>query len=127
MNTFDYKTTIMPDFHFGVLPGKELQGEVSVSFSIGIAKNLENDKRVRCDTLVEMHNFNTKHTDIKFKAISIFDITSPQIDMDTLFDDAKEYCTPISIQMAGEKFSQISKFLIGQELNLQLSIPTQAE
>ncbi len=122
MNEFDYKTTFVPDFHFSMLPGSELKGEISVSFSIGIAKDLTKNKRVRCDVFVEVRNLDTKNTDIEFKAISLFDITtSPDIDIDTLLDDAKEYCIPISTQKADEKLSQVSKFLIGQELNLQLS------
>ena len=120
MNQFDYKKTVVPEFHFNVLPDQELREEISVSFSIGISKDLAKDKRVRCDALVEVCNLDTKNTDIKFTAISFFDITSSEIDINALIDDAKEYCIPISIQKADEKLSQMSKFLIGQELNFQL-------
>lgn len=127
MNQFDYRNTIVPDIHFHMLPDQELRGEITVSFSIGVAKDLTHDKRVRCDTLVTVHNLNTKDAAIELKSVSLFDIVSSEINMNTLFDDAKAYCIPISLQKADEMISQISKLLIGRELNLQLSMQMHTE
>ena len=120
MNKFEYQITTVPHLLFNAYPSQEVSWEVSVSVSIGIgiAKEIERDKRVRCDVVVETLNLDTQVTDVQFKAISYFGISSTEVDEDSLFNDAKEYCIPISIKKAEEKFSEISKILIGRELTL---------
>lgn len=121
MNTFKYQMTILPDFQFNNFIDRTKQGDVSVSVSIGIPKDLSKNKIVKCDLLVEAVNSRTRETDIKFKSVSVFDITSPEISEDSLLEDAADYCLPIALEKTDQKFEDISKILMGKPVNLQLA------
>lgn len=121
MNTFKYQMTVLPDFQFNNFIDARKQGEISISTSIGIPKDLSKHKIVKCDLLVEAVSVVTRETDIKFKSISIFDITTTDISEDTLLKDAASYCIPIALRETEKKFEEISKILVGQSINLQLS------
>lgn len=121
MNEFKYQVTIFPDFCFNMFSSRETTGEISVSTSIGIPKDLKKNKVVRCDISVEVVNEASKETDIKFKAVSVFDIATPKPSEKTLLKDAANYCIPIAMKKTDEKFAQVSQLLSGQIINLQLS------
>lgn len=121
MNTFKYQMTILPDFQFNKFIDGKRQGEVSISASIGIPKDLSKNRKVKCDLLVEAVNSITKETDIKFKSISVFDIISPEIFVDSLLEDAADYCIPIALEKTDQKFEAVSKILMGHSISLQLS------
>lgn len=121
MNTFKYQMTVLPDFHFNNFIDAKKEGEVSISTSIGIPKDLSKHKIIKCDLLIEAVSVVTREIDIKFKSISIFDITAADISVDTLLKDAAKYCVPIALRETEKKFEEISKILIGQPINMQLS------
>lgn len=127
MNTFKYQMTILPDFQFNKFADRIKQGDVIISTSIGIPKDLSKNKIVRCNLLVEVVNSITKETDIKFKSISAFDITSQEIYEDSLLEDAVNYCIPIALEETDRKFEEVSKILIGYPINLQMSQNIQEE
>lgn len=127
MNTFKYQMTVLPDFQFNGFIDRKKQGDVSVSASIGIPKDLSKKKIVKCELLVEAVNVITKETDIKFKSVSFFDITSPEISEDSLLEDAADYCIPVALEKTDQKFEAVSKILMGGPINLQLAQNIQFE
>lgn len=124
-NTFKHQMTVLPDFHFNnfvaAITGARKKGDVSISASIGIPKDLSKRKLVRCEILVETVDIATGETDIKFTSISGFDITSAEVFQDSLLNDAESYCIPIALRETERKFEEISKILLGRPINLQLS------
>lgn len=120
MNEFKYLSTFLPDFTFSRYPGQEIRGDVSVSVNIGIPKDLNEHKMVRCILLVELIDQDTEEISIKLRSISDFDIINPEIDQATLLEDARKYCTPISLQKTDKKITELSHSLIGEFIDLQL-------
>ena len=124
MLEFRYRTTVPSDFYFDIPPGQDkILGEVTVSTSIGIPKDLTKNKKVRCDIIVVVFNKVTDEKDIKIKTKSFFDIVSDvtDIETDTLVKEAAEYCVPISLEETDKIILRASEALIGQQINLQLS------
>ena len=124
MPEFKYEYTVASDFYFNVSPSMEkVKGEVTVTASIGVPKEIEQRKHVRCDVSVELLNKVTAEKDIKAKTTSFFDIISgiDENDLDGLVDAAAEYCIPISLEETEKIISKTAEILIGQQVNLQLS------
>lgn len=124
MTEFKYEYTMASDFYFNVSPSREkVNGEVTVTTSIGVPKEIEKRKHVRCDVSVELLNKVTAEKDIKAKTTSFFDITSgaEEGDLDKLVDAAAEYCIPLSLEETDKIISKAAEVLIGQQINLQLS------
>lgn len=124
MPEFKYDSTIASGFYFNVSPAIEkVSGEVTVTTSIGVPKDLEKRKHVRCDVSVEVLNKITGEKDIKVKTTSFFGIASgsDESNLDKLVDDASEYCIPIALEETDRMISKAAEILIGQQVVLQLS------
>lgn len=124
MPEFKYGSTVACGFYFNVSPAMEkINGEVTITTSIGVPKDIEKRKHVRCDVSVEVLNKITNEKDIKVKTTSFFDIL-PGLDesnVDKLVDAAAEYCIPIALEETDKIIAKAAEVLIGQQVNLQLS------
>lgn len=121
MNRFEYRSTVIlkSDFDFIRLEGGgQIQGNAEVSSAIGIPKNLEENKSIRC--MIEM-KLDGERDDfhVYIKTISDFGIIVLDNE-DQLIKDAKEFCTPRTMDELSERLNRLISIQLGQEVNIPI-------
>ena len=94
------------------------KGNADLSVSVGIPKNLEENKRIRCEA---MFKFGSEEETIKINmtSLSFFEIEAP-IEEQTLREDANKICSRLAVEELAQKIARITELHVGKALNIPI-------
>lgn len=119
MNHFKYQNTVIVQSELDFTRVKKpyrFTGDGNLSTSVGVPKDLEKNKRIKC--IVEL-NIGGDNESVKIfvKTTSLFEIETP-IDPDTLRKDAEEFCLVRAVEELSKKTSALTKLHLGIAVNI---------
>lgn len=121
MNSFTYKDTAIIESEFDFSrsdKGLKFSGEVFLSTTISIPKNLENNRTVILTLDLSM---GSKESTLYLHVISrsFFEIEG-LVNSETLHDDVQAECYPKAGEVLSEKIAELTRLHIGKPLNIPI-------
>lgn len=121
MNEFKYRETVIlkSELDFTRLQGSnDFRGDANLSTSVGISKDLEKNKTVRCMAELEIGG-EEKAIRIYIKTTSVFDIQVLE-DTETLRQDANAICLQRTLDELSQKLADLTRLHIGKEIKIAM-------
>ena len=119
MNEFKYRETLIlkSELDFTRLHGSnDFHGEATLSTSVGISKDLEKNRAVRCIAELEIGG-EEKAIRIYIKTASVFDIQVLE-NTETLRQDANAICLQRTLDELSQKLAELTRLHIGKEIKI---------
>ena len=121
MNRFAYKSTAVTKSEFDLTKlksGEKLDGSAEVTVAIGIPKDPETNRTVRCKIAMKIAGENNEYQCYIQTAsnFTITDLTDPE----TLVKDAKEFCVPKTVEELSERLDRLLSIQVGKKISIPI-------
>ena len=113
------KVILKSELDFTRLHGSnDFRGDANLSTSVGISRDLEKNRAVRCIAELEIGG-KEKAVRIYIKTASVFDIQVLE-DAETLGQDANAICLQRTLDELSQKLAELTRLHIGKEIKIPM-------
>lgn len=121
MNRFKYKSTAVTKSEFDLTKlkgGEKIDGSAEVTVAIGIPKDSEVNRMVRCKIAMNITGEDNEYRCYiqTVNDFAIVDLT----DQNALVKDAKEFCVPKTMEELSKRLDQLLSIQMGKKINIPI-------
>ena len=121
MNRFKYKSTAVTKSEFDLTKlkgGEKIDGSAEVTVAIGIPKDSEVNRMVRCKIAMNITGEDNEYR-CYIQTVSEFAIVD-LTDQKALVKDAKECCVPKTMEELSKRLDQLLSIQMGKKINIPI-------
>ena len=121
MNRFKYKSTAVTKSEFDLTKlkgGEKIDGSAEVTVAIGIPKDSEVNRMVRCKIAMNITGEDNEYR-CYIQTVSDFAIVD-LTDQNALVQDAKEFCVPKTMEELSKRLDQLLSIQMGKKINIPI-------
>ena len=121
MNRFKYKSTAVTKSEFDLTKlkgGEKIDGSAEVTVAIGIPKDSEVNRMVRCKIAMNITGEDNEYR-CYIQTVSDFAIVD-LTDQNALGKDAKEFCVPKTMEELSKRLDQLLSIQMGKKINIPI-------
>ena len=121
MNRFKYKSTVVTKSEFDLTKlkgGEKIDGSAEVTVTIGIPKDSEVNRMVRCKIAMNITGEDNEYR-CYIQTVSDFAIVD-LTDQNALVKDAKEFCVPKTMEELSKRLDQLLSIQMGKKINIPI-------
>ena len=121
MNRFKYKSTSVTKSEFDLTKlkgGEKIDGSAEVTVAIGIPKDSEVNRMVRCKIAMNITGEDNEYR-CYIQTVSDFAIVD-LTDQNALVKDAKEFCVPTTMEELSKRLDQLLSIQMGKKINIPI-------
>ena len=121
MNRFKYKSTAVTKSEFDLTKlkgGEKIDGSAEVTVAIGIPKDSEVNRMVRCKLAMNITGEDNEYR-CYIQTVSDFAIVD-LTDQNALVKDAKEFCVPKTMEELSKRLDQLLSIQMGKKINIPI-------
>lgn len=121
MNRFKYKSTAVTKSEFDLTKlkgGEKIDGSAEVTVAIGIPKDSEVNRMVRCKIAMNITGEDNEYR-CYIQTVSDFAIVD-LTDQNALVKDAKEVCVPKTMEELSKRLDQLLSIQMGKKINIPI-------